>query len=361
MNISSKRIVVFSVFLMGIVLFTMSSFAADAWKFGVVPDTQWKPYDEENNSVAIHIIDAVVAELVRQKVDLVLHVGDLTDHSSQAAFDTAARHFKPLEDAGIRFYPIRGNHDSKTLDAVDQFRKAFPDLPGTPGQPGTCPPLPYIEGLTYAFVHKNVKFIMLDTFPVDDGSDEGIAYKPGLYQPWIDRELEQDDHRHAFVAAHKNLIGQSHKDNIFTSSKNSDKYPRMQNRFFASLQKHGVRYCFSGHDHMYYRSMITSPDGLSRVMQIICGSCCHKFYSPKEPYSSRDEPIVQDLGRVSFLVFTVDGENVSAECFSTEPFGVEPASPKWGVRDRFGYSLDGDAFEDQSEELKRFKRDATVP
>lgn len=335
--------------------------AADAWKFGVIPDTQWKQIEgEENHGVGIHLIDAVVDEMIKQDVDLVIHVGDLCDRASDEAFAVAAKHFKPLADAGIKFYPIRGNHDSSNEDSAEQFARAFPNLPGTPGAEGTSPDLPGMAGLTYAFAHKDVKFVMLDIFRVKvDGKT--VDYKPGDFQPWIDAELRADDHRHAIVVSHKNLIGQNHKDNIFTSTAVQNRYPEMQNAFFKSLQDNGVRYYLSGHDHLYYRARIKSPDRESEVMQIICGSCASKYYSPKAPYSLRDIPQAQEIRRNGFMIFTVDGDTMTAEYLSIEPFGDKPARPKWELRERFGYSLDGSTFEEQKVNLKNFERYNIVP
>lgn len=334
---------------------------AQSWKFGVVPDTQWGPYTEENRGVAIDLIDAVVQEMIRQKVDLVIHVGDLTDRSSQEAFDMAAKHFKPLSEAGIKFYPIRGNHDSRDDESAEQFAKAFPNLPGTPGAEGSSPDLPGMQGLTYAFVHKNTKFLMLDVFRTKGASGESVSYKPGDFQPWIDRELKAEDHKHAFVVSHKNLIGQNHKDNLFTKTRVQNKYWEMQNAFFKSLQENGVRYYLSGHDHMYYRSRIKSPDRQSEVMQIICGSCASKFYTPAEPHSLRDIPLSQELLRTSFMIFTVEDDKIVGEYYSSPPVRKKEDVPRWELRERFGHTTDGKTFEEQNVDMKDFQRYRIVP
>jgi hypothetical protein len=60
-------------------------FAAEensSWSFGVIPDTQWATrMDAPFHGTAIHIIDAINAEFVRQKVDFVIAVGDLVETS----------------------------------------------------------------------------------------------------------------------------------------------------------------------------------------------------------------------------------------------------------------------------------------
>ncbi|MDR1485006.1 MAG: metallophosphoesterase [Planctomycetaceae bacterium] len=307
------------------------------WRFGIVPDTQWgRELKAPFYGTAIHVVDAINAEMIRQKVDFVIQVGDLVESSSvPEAFQTRANCNKPLFDAGIKFYPVRGNHDSIKISSVVQFKTAFPNLPGTKGNGGSSPDLTNTGGMTYSFTHKNGKFILLDTFPlIDDGSKNGKAYKIKDYQNWIDSQLTKTDHQFAIVFAHKNLLGQNHKDTVFSSNvKNQDSHPEVQNKFFSSLQENNVKYFISGHDHLYHRSQIKSPNGNAEVQQIICGSAAHKFYLPQKPFLERETSIVKELNRVGFMIAAVNRDQVKLTYYSTEPFGKTPAEPKWKIRD----------------------------
>ena len=345
----------------------MPSLFAAEWSFGVIPDTQWA-YERNApfHGVALHIIDAINAEFIRQKVDFVIQVGDLVESSSAAAFQARLARNQPLTEAGIKFYPVRGNHDVTRYTAVppgsegeipqvlvDHFRATFPDLPGTPQGGGSSPDLPGIAGMTYSFTHKGGKFVLLDTFPlIDIGTRVGAAYTINDYLPWLDAELKKDDHRFALVFAHKNIQGQNHKDNIF--GRHHDAEPDMQNAFMDCLQRNGVRYFLSGHDHIYHRSRIKSPDGQSEVCQIICSSAAHKFYQPTSPLSTRDTPIAQELNRIGFLIVRVDDERIRFEYYSTAPFGGEPKMPVWELRDSFGYTWDGQEFGVPTESMQQF-------
>ena len=60
----------------------------------------------------------------------------------------------------------------------------------------------------------------------------------------------------------------------------------MQNAFFASLADNGVKYYISCHDHINQRSIIASPDGASKVQEIIGASNSSKLYTPKALTSS---------------------------------------------------------------------------
>jgi len=329
-----------------------------SWSFGVMADTHASTREPFYGS-AIHNIAAINAEFIRHQVDFVIQVGDLVGGGAIAEhFQARAARNKVLEEAGIRYYPVRGNHDSENRTrAVAPYKAAFPNLPGTPGNGGSSPDLPAAAGLTYSFTHRGGKFILLDTFPMlgwedgignenhqwYDGSVLRKAYTVGDYLPWIESELKKDDHQFAMVFGHKNLVGQNHKDHLFNlvypDQTDQDALPEMQNAFFACLQRYGVRYYFSGHDHMYHRSLVKSPDGKSQIEQLICGSAFQGFYLPKPPYSERAVPLVQETRRNGFMIVRVDDKRVRFEYYSTELFGSEPKMPTWERRDSFDYAI----------------------
>nr|MCU0843169.1 metallophosphoesterase [Thiobacillaceae bacterium] len=312
---------------------------AAPWSFGIISDTQWAPQNDTNRTVAIHVIDRVNEQFVAHGVDLVLQVGDLHDTISPTAIGVRAAHNQALADAGIPFYPVRGNHDDErralsTYKATfDQSAYSTPSF-GADGQAA--------QGLSYAFTHENAKFVLIDPYAMPNGK----RYTVADHQPWIDSELAAADHDHAFVLAHPNLQGQNHKDNLFGGS--PDANPDMQNAFIQSLDDNGVRYYFSGHDHMHHRAVVTSPDGQSRVMQVIGASDSFKFYDPAPPYSAREQNVAQELETIGYYVYTVDGPRVSGRFYSspiwwTQPDGTD-GSPTWTLRETFGYSLNGQQF-----------------
>ena len=87
---------------------------AAPWSFGVMSDTQWigANADGKNpNSVPVGIIDQIDPQLIKAGVKFVIQVGDLTDNGSSAAMAERAKASQTLYDAGIGFYPLRGNHE----------------------------------------------------------------------------------------------------------------------------------------------------------------------------------------------------------------------------------------------------------
>ena len=108
-----------------------------AWKFGVMADTQWTVADDgySPNTSAVGIAAQIQQQFINQGVKFVVHVGDLCDIdqlnttangtnandsnlvqstgpiNAQAGEYVRALYSQALYNAGIGFFPLRGNHD----------------------------------------------------------------------------------------------------------------------------------------------------------------------------------------------------------------------------------------------------------
>jgi len=365
-----------------------------AWKFGVMADTQWpKNVDGQNpGTCAVGIINLVNAEFIKHGVKFVVQVGDLVDAEDNAGngatgqrnMPVRATAAQPLYDAGIGFFPLRGNHESSST-AANEFAALYPQARGygrnVHGAGEFSSPMASLDGLSYSFDVNNVRLVLLDQFGRRDGSIfNGTAttfVAPASTQPstaavgtniidqqaWIDDRLStRQAGSHAFVLAHKNLIGQNHVDTLFGDD--PSKNPAARNAFIGSLAKNGVRYTFGGHDHMHHRSIVTSPDGTASVKQVICSSDSYKFYYPGKPsndttYDSptREQAAAQELDTFGYYIFTVDGPRITVDFYSSTigtPYGAPvanenkltatPTNVHFYRRERFGYSLNGREF-----------------
>ena len=119
------------VLMMGLILGAGSA-SAEPWKFGVMSDTQWTTTDPAGlnpNSVSVSIIQEINRQFINQGVKFVIEVGDLTDNGSDAGIVSRAAAAQPLIDAGIGFFPMRGNHETYGTNnnyAIPAFQKNFP-------------------------------------------------------------------------------------------------------------------------------------------------------------------------------------------------------------------------------------------
>ncbi len=368
--------------------------ASGAWKFAVMSDTQWTgvPDDGNNpNSSAVHIASQIQQQLISQGVKFVVHVGDLCDNDSLSAGSspansnavagetTRALYAQALYNAGIGFFPHRGNHDDGAAGAKE-FQRVYPQTQN--GQHNTSPadvtgtfastdpnvtkdagsnpyaaktgsaftlgsnfssPDPWsdggLKGLSYSFDVNNARFILLDQFtPATAPAGYNAATTIAAQQAWISQQLSSKPAgSHAFVFSHKGLITCNHTDVLFGNDPSQN--PTAQNAFFSSLFSNKVGYYINGHDHMHDRSLIASPDGQSSVMQILTASNSSKFYVPQGSatnvsatiplgksndtvYNStpRRQVLSQELYTVGYYVFTVNGSTVTVDYYSADVY-----------------------------------------
>ena len=375
-----------------------------AWSFGVMADTQWITKDDgaDPNSVAVDIINQINQQFIQHKVKLVVQVGDLCDKGTAAGLLTRALYTQDLYNAGIGFYPLRGNHESKQENAHDFVRiwpqtqtgthntspadvfsvagldDKAPAATGSPFRLGKILGSPdpdgtgNLNGLSYALDYNNARFVLLDQFvPLDGGtasSPYSIDKTIGKQQSWIVSQLSSKPAGiHAFVFGHKGLITENHVDTLFGEDP-TENAPQ-QDAFIKSLAENNARYYIHGHDHMHERSIIATSDGTSaKVMQLLCSSDSSKFYIPSVPSNDnlydepaapggfgrlRQTPISQELNTVGFYIFTVDGPQVSVDFYSADVYPmlrrkefVLSSTPTLNFlkRETFGYSLNGQEF-----------------
>jgi hypothetical protein len=361
------------------------------WKFGIISDTQWPTSpDGKNPNVAVNVINHVNQELIAHKVKFVVQVGDLTDNGATSSLDIRATFAQALYNAGIGFYPLRGNHESSKTGAIETQR-IFPQTqtgvnnqtpadalvsstiygpqpvlggPFTVGTnfasyPGTSGGF---TGLFYTFDYANARIVMMDQFTPTTGSSH--SYLDTDQVDWVGNQLAaRAPNTHAFVFGHKGFITENHADTLFGSNPSSA--PSLQNLLMGYMASAGVRYYMGGHDHMHNRAIVTSPDGLSTIQNIITASDSYKFYIPQlvsndDKYNTpangitngpRERQLAQELFTIGYYVVTVDGPRVTVDYYAS-PNGCngdcdlkEDIIPyTFSKREAFGYSLNGKEF-----------------
>lgn len=247
-----------------------------AWKFAVISDTQGDTRDKGGKScVNAAVVRVLADDITREKPDFVFVTGDLVngwfknegiDYSTQYTSWKAA--MNPVYQAGIKVYPIRGNHDS------GPERLALPPLPAHLEPPPDTPaalkkafrtafPESYIpkngpvgeEGLTFSFTHKNAFIVGLDQF---------TSGQHKVNQDWLDLQLIKNKNPHVFIFGHEPAFEANHRDNLSF-------YPKERDLFWDSIGRAGARVYFCGHDHFYNRALISDNKG-NEIRQIIQGT-----------------------------------------------------------------------------------------
>ena len=375
---------------LGIFMAAASAVAAP-WSFGVISDTQWKgsPDGKNPNYVAVNVINHLNQEFIDHGVKFVVAVGDVTQNGDILGLDTSATFRQALYNAGIGFYPLRGNHESNQ-NAAGEFTRLFPqtrtginnqtpadaliytDYYGAPpantsstftvGANFTSPSADF-DGLTYSFDYDNARFILLDQFTPPSGEPHSVLTASEV--DWVGSRLaSRPPHTHAFVFGHKHLNSENHADTLFGSdpSANPD---GLQDLFMGYLYDNGVHYYMGGHDHMHNRALITSPDGNSVVQNIVTASDSYKFYIPRIPSNDerynipangitngpREMEISQELFTIGYYIVTVDGPRVTVDYYAS-PNGCDGDCDQaedlipytFTKHESFGYSLNGEEF-----------------
>jgi len=313
------------------------------WKFAVISDTQGdskaetrKPYINEK------VLTVIAGDIAKEHPDFVLVSGDLVsgwlhnggvDYKTQYA--TWKEVMKPVYDAGIKVYPVRGNHD----DGPERF--ALSPLPANLEPPeGAQAELkaafrqafnqPYIpqngpsgeEGFTYSFGHKNALIIGLDEFFVSQHK---------VNQAWLDSRIAlKKTEAHLFVYGHEPAFGVYHKDNLSFFAEDRD-------RLWDAIGKAGGRVYFCGHDHMYNRSVIEDSAGNS-IRQIVTGTGggSARTWSGQylEPAIVKGEYARDNV--YGYILVTVDGSRATIQ-YKAVTEGT--AEHTWQMLDTFSYDL----------------------
>jgi hypothetical protein len=384
--------------------------SAESWKFGVLADTQWRVDDDGRspNSVPAGILKQIDREFIRHGVKLVVGVGDTVNKSSKDNLNARALYAQGLYNAGIGFYPLRGNHDASWKEPANlgaEFKKSFPQTQNglnnaTPKYPdglgvdthiapdpktnpntfvvGThfsSPDLTFNGvskvGLTYSFDYENTRFVLLDQF---DDSGNGTTSTIRQQQDWINSRLADPKRpSHVIVFGHKNMLGCRHRDTLFggTVSKNDlgdgaginpatlppDRQVALAEKratadcFLVTLAVYGVRYYICGHEHLHYDAMVTAPGGAARIRQIVSQAASTNFPAPDQPPSSNLTPIAEDTTHIGYYIYTVDGPRVTIEYYGAPVTPIKgnihqtpDLAGKWQKRNTTGYSLNGRNF-----------------
>ncbi|WP_250459918.1 metallophosphoesterase family protein [Microbulbifer litoralis] len=258
------------------------------FRIGLLPDTQGGTDGEGQAHVALHPMREVLEHQQSAGVDMVIALGDLTDHGSALEFNEWRSVAEDYAELGIEFLPVMGNHESSyayTVEWIDTMRDFIPaDAVHMPGY----------EWVNYYVVRENVLVI-------------GLAYYnlPIAFE-WIKQVVyeKRDQVFHIVVASHDGLIGAKYgqtREQIVEGTKADNWVYQIQPQIREFLADNDVIYV-QGHEHQYQRSLIsartalqTLPSGstpsggnyrMPAYTQIMAGNASYKGYEFR--YGERD-------------------------------------------------------------------------
>ena len=221
----------------------------------------------------------VAALLERLEPDLILHTGDIVYPSGEERhYDR--RFFVPygrlLKEVPI--FPILGNHDLERGNGaayLNNFHLPRNDTQGT--------------GRYYSFDWGNAHFVALNS-ELYHGDH---SYRPEEQKTWLDRDLKETRQPWKIVYFHRP---------IYSSSKHGGD-ERIRKDLEPVLVRHEVDLVFSGHDHVYER---TVP--IRGVTYVVSGGGGKGLYP-----AGRSEWTAFSKSAYHAVVIRVDGKRLSLE------------------------------------------------
>jgi hypothetical protein len=240
--------------LLSIVLWMSAAQAQNQkWKFLVYGDTRGTGSSDLINTT-------ILPELARAttntfpKPAFVLVPGDLVYSGSLSAFQTWTNIMAPVYQAGIKVYPVMGNHDTAS---VSGFTTVFGgDIPDN----GPAAEL----NRTFFVNYSNVLVVAMDNYVVAHQCNTN----------WLKSVLQTNQYVHAFAMGHEPAFSVNHVDCL-------DDVPGARDVFWNILSNAACRVYFCGHDHFYDHIRLDDQDGdaSNDVHQMITGGGGAPFHA----------------------------------------------------------------------------------
>lgn len=323
-----------------------------ALKIGILPDTQGG-----GDNVSMHPMEAVLAKFEAQGVDIVIPVGDLTDHGSTRELQQWTSIASKYRDRGIEFLPLMGNHEDSYAYMVEWIENMKDYIPKDAVHMNGA------QYLDYYVVRDGVLIIVLKYY-----------HLPVAFQ-WIKQVVAEhrDDVEHIVIASHDGLVGPKYgevREMIVEGVKGDDRLFAQWDDIRAFFSKHDVVWV-QGHEHMYQRSVVKAPLGieasswrvgdrnyrLPQFTQIVSGNASYKGYESRFGEGELIQSVIQQKmatlsnGSLAFdanaTVLSFDGPRVDMQAYFAEHTienneqGVkELAKPQWQLFDKFSRTTD---------------------
>ena len=232
------------------------------WKFAMMADGKANSWDDNGFGIAANTMGILVSDIKNQSVDFVIFPGDLIVSNTpnptivNQQLDSWNSVMKPLYDAGIYIYAIRGNHDISKAAFISHF-----PLDGNTTSPD--------GGFTYSFTHKNARFFGFDQYINRKSSFNSRVYalpsnRGQMMNGWVTAQINNSASPLNFAFGHEPLFpSKSHPDSMAND-------PSSRDALVAALgNNHGAYLC--GHDHIYLRGTALDGQGHS-VPELVVGT-----------------------------------------------------------------------------------------
>ena len=193
-----------------------------------------------------------VMAAVSDKVDFVIHTGDVVQYAHKEYEWTEMLDKNYEYVAGMPIMPMTGNHETSYNNATYEIEKHFNNQ--IPTQSSTA------LGYYYSFVYGNVKFIMLNTNDLADNRLKDEQYN------WLISELESNTCKWTVVAMHNPMysVGKYGAD----ETRNAIALA-LRDQLQGVFAQYGVDLVLQAHDHAISRTFALDADGVATDENIV--------------------------------------------------------------------------------------------
>lgn len=245
-------------------------FAADLVEEGHALENYEKATGRRVNDLHA-VLDKVLADLVKERVEVLLVAGDLTNHGERQSHVDVTKKLQPLVESGVRVFVVPGNHDV--------------NIPNARAYVGEVPaPVPSVSAEEFAEIYS--PFGYGDALSRDDASLSYlssindttwlIAFDTNRYDEHADRPITAGRIRPQTMEWALNILDKARKDNItvmgmmhhglvehmpYQSAFFSDYLIEEWERQADRLADAGLKVVFTGHFHSNDVSRRISPAG----------------------------------------------------------------------------------------------------
>ena len=255
----------------------------------------WGDSRENRDNAASEIAHVLLYKITDW--DFQVHTGDFTHDGKEESWQRTL-HYPGIDSIIVKgkFYLCTSNHDTKDSESRDNWNKHTSGIL----------PVNSVDNSTHFYaVHKgNVDVIFLDGYFTD----------AAVMQKWLDNYLSKVDPNDWLIAVWHNV---SYGDLTYKTS-----YLETCQPWINSLYKHGCKFIFNGHAHVYVRTKPLSPDekidNKNGVVTIINGTGGASW---KDPVASNPKiaytPNERSFPTVTFITF--DGDKAHLETIDCRP------------------------------------------
>jgi len=301
------------------------AFGESSWTFVVIGDTR----GEDNTTTgASEYLPAIVSEMTTLNPSFVLVGGDLVN--GDALSDTPdvnnpripyATQFanwkeimKPLYDAGIAIYPVRGNHENYASDhdpTIPSLKQAYFDAFGStvPQNGPNNGPDDNQMGYSWALKQKNVRIVAVDQYFYFQQTPVGGRNYFQIDQAWLDAQLRKTAPRpYTLVVAHEPVFSVDVEEGGFYGDSSEGLAAR--DAFWNSLGANGAGMYLTGHVHNLQVGIALDDSG-NPIYQNVLGNGGAKINPISGEHDPRLVPTYSNDKDYGFSLYTVTDTSIT--------------------------------------------------